>query len=87
MKITYNTHEEYLTHHSSAHDAILYWKKMRQEAEGKIQMYVTPADRQYDVEYCNEKMKEYALVLKAVEDSIHPDYDMDGKDEWYLLIR
>ena len=78
MTITFDSYSEYLTHHESAHDAILYWKKVLQDCEGKIQLYVTPADRHYTKEYAQQRIEECALVLKSIEDSIHPDYDYDG---------
>ena len=93
MKITFDTQVEYDQAWDAAHSGILYWKKMKQACQGKIQFYVSVDDTPpYSIEECEEFMKEAARLLKAIEDSMYPDEErglirgVDTNDGYYSGI-
>ena len=74
MKFNFETYEEYQDLWQSVHDSILYWKKVKQMCEGKINMNVDGSETHYDVKYATDQMIRNAQILKNIEDSPHPDW-------------
>jgi len=75
MKFEFKTVTEYDALWSAVHDSILYWKKVRQDAQGKICMQVEGGQTHYDEKYCIDMIVENALLLKSIEDSPHPEWN------------
>ena len=88
MKVSYqfDDWDDYRDHWDVIHSGILYWKKMRQMAEGKIHLYVDPDEKaHFSVEYCNNKMRIAALALKELELSYEgEDYTTSSIIDWCL---
>ena len=80
MKFEFETYEEYSDLWQSVHDSIIYWKKVRQDAQGKISLQVDGTHTHYDVEYANDQMIRNAKILKSIEDSTHPEWNGSGYD-------
>ncbi len=78
MKFVFETEAEYTMMWNSVHASILYWTKVRQDAQGKICMQVDGTPTHYSEEEAIEKMKECANILKMIEDT-------KGLD-WYSVI-
>ena len=75
MKFNFETYEEYQDLWQSVHDSIIYWKKVKQMAEGKINMNVDGSETHYDVQYAVDQMIRNAQILKSIEDSTHPEWN------------
>ena len=69
MKFVFENEDESQMMWNSAHESILYWKKVLQDAQGKICLQVDGTPTHYDEEYATAKMVENAKVLKMVEDA------------------
>jgi hypothetical protein len=74
MKFIFENEDESQTMWNSAHESILYWKKVLQDAQGKICLQVDGTPTHYSVEEATEKMVENAKVLKMVEDAQGVEY-------------
>jgi len=72
MKLVFETETEYREAWDVAHSGILYWKKRKQDAEGKICMQCDGTPTHYTVEECIENLKKAAGFLKNIEDSTRP---------------
>ena len=77
MKFSFDTYEEYLSLWGSVHSAILYWKKVKQDAQGKICLQVDGTQTHYDIEEAEKEIANNARLLKSVEDSTHPEWNVD----------
>ena len=77
MTFTFDTPEEFEAVRLAAHDGILYWKKIRQMCQGKINMNVDGGPTQYTEGYCIDQMISHAKVLDAIEKSPRPVYNED----------
>ena len=92
MKFEFETYEEYSDLWQSVHDSIIYWKKVRQDAQGKICLQVDGTNTHYDVKYATDQMIRNALILKAIEDTPHPEWNgteyvmTEGTEENYSCI-
>ena len=75
MNITFDTYDEYQSLWNSVHDSIIYWKKVYQMTQGKINLNVDGSPTHYDAAYAVDKMVENALNLKTIEDSTRPEWD------------
>ena len=75
MKMVFDSYDEYQEFWNAAHSGILYWKKVYQMTQGKINMNVDGSPTHYDAEYATSKMVENALILKKIEDSTRPEWD------------
>ena len=84
MKFEFTSYDDYQSVWNTAHSGILYWKKVRQDAQGKICLQVDGTPTHYDVKYATDKMIESAYVLKAVEDSTRPEWNEET--ETYELV-
>ena len=88
----FDTYGEYNLMWEAIHSGILYWKKVKQDAEGKICLQVNGEHTHYDVEYANNQIINAAEALKVLEDSIHPewngtDYEMvNGCDTYSCIV-
>ena len=69
MKFSFDTVEQYDALWGSVHDSILYWKKVRQDAQGKICMQIDGTHTHYTVEECDYKIDEYNKLLEMVIDT------------------
>ena len=74
MKFQFDTVEEFDRLWQSVHDSIIYWKKVRQMCQGKINMNVEGGPTHYDEQYCIDQMVDNARLLKEIEDSPHPEW-------------
>ena len=79
----FDTAAEYDLVHDSIRDSILYWKKMRQDAQGKICLQVSGEQTHYSVEECEAKMDEYLALLEKVHAT--PHYEWDGVASYVLV--
>ena len=84
VKFIFESEDEYNDFHSALHDSILYWKKVRQDAEGKICLQCDGTQTHYSVQYAIDQMAECARLLALVEDSPHPEWDEDSKS--YVIV-
>ena len=75
MKFQFDTVNEYDRMWESVHAGILYWKKMRQDAQGKICTQVDGNHTHYDEQYCIDQMVDCAQMLKVIEDTPHPEWN------------
>ena len=75
MKFSFDTYEDYQDLWQSVHDSIIYWKKVKQMAEGKINLNVDGSQTHYSVEYAVDQMIRNAKILKQIEDSPHLDWN------------
>ena len=85
MKIQFETPEEYDALRQAAHDGILYWKKVRQMCQGKINMNVDGSDPWHDEQYAIDQMICHARVLRDIEASPRPVWNEETKS--YELVR
>ena len=74
-----------------AHSAILYWKKVRQDAQGKICLQCDGSRTHYSVEEAERKLREALQVLVEIENTPHPEWNGDkiiftGKVESHYSI-
>ena len=69
MKFIFENEYEYQEMWNSAHESILYWKKVLQDAQGKICLQVDGTPTHYSEEYAREKMVDNAKILMAIEDT------------------
>ena len=74
MKFIFENENEYHMMWDSVHESILYWKKVLQDAQGKICLQVDGTPTHYSVEYAKEKMADNAKILMAIEDTQGVDY-------------
>lgn len=75
MKFQFDTVEEYEVLWSAVHDGILFWKKVRQDAQGKICLQVDGKHTHYNEQYAIDMMVEHAQLLKEIEDTPHPEWN------------
>ncbi len=69
MKFIFENEAEYQMMWTSVHESILYWKKVLQDAQGKICLQVDGTPTHYSAEYAKEKMVENAKILMTIEDT------------------
>ncbi len=75
----FSTAEEYCLVYDSIRDGVLFWRKRKQDAQGKICMQVDGEQTHYTVEECEYKIREYTLLLGKVIATPHLEWD--GKEE------
>lgn len=78
MRFEFDSHEDYDMVREAVHDGILYWIKMRQDAQGKITMNCDGTRTHYTVEECEERIGAYTEVLSTIERTPHMEWDVDG---------
>ena len=79
MKMVFDSYDEYQEFWNAAHSGILYWKKVLQMTQGKINMNVDGSSTHYTSDEAIEKMAESAKVLMNIEDSTRPEWN--GEEE------
>jgi len=77
LKFSFDTVEEYDLMWGAVHDSILYWKKVRQDAQGKICLQVDGTQTHFDEKHAIDMMIQYASVLKDIEDTPHLEWNGD----------
>ena len=75
MKFNFETYDEFADLWQSVHDSIIYWKKVRQDAQGKICLQVNGEKTHYTEEYANCQLARNAKILKDIEDSTRPEWN------------
>ena len=75
MKFQFDTVEEYDLMWECVVNAILYWKKVRQDAQGKICLQVNGAQTTYNEQYAIDQMVTYGQLLQQIEDTPHPEWN------------
>ena len=71
----FNTAEEYCLVYDSIRDGVLFWRKRKQDAQGKICMQVNGEQTHYTVEECDTKIDEYNKLLDKVMATPHLEWD------------
>ena len=69
MNLEFTTYNDFRNAWEVIHSSILYWKKVRQSVEGKIQFYVNEESNPYTISTCNAEMIRAAYMLMKVEDT------------------
>ena len=85
MKIQYDTPEEYDYLYQAVHDGIIYWKKVRQMCQGKINMNVDGSETHYSEQYAVDMMVQCAQILDTLEKSPHPVWN-DTTNSYELSV-
>ena len=75
MKFQFDTAEEFDQVRGAVHDAVLYWKKVRQDAEGKICMQCNGEQTHYSIECAEEQIGRFLSLLMVVEATPHLEWD------------
>ena len=89
MNIQFDSYEEYDLMVESIKSGILYWKKVKQDAQGKICMQCDGTQTHYTVDEADEKITELLKLLMSIEATPHlewngEDYVMtEGAPEFY----
>ena len=89
MKIQFDTYEEFDLFVETTKSGILYWKKVKQDAQGKICLQCNGEQTHYTVEEADEKITELLKLLMTIEATPHlewngEDYVMtEGEPEYY----
>ena len=81
MKMVFETYDDYMEFWNTAHSGILYWKKVYQMTQGKINMNVDGGPTHYTEAEAIEKMAEAAKVLAKIEDSTRPEWNCETEKE------
>ena len=81
MKMVFDSYDEYQEFWNAAHSGILYWKKVYQMTQGKINMNVDGGPTHYTETEAIEKMAECAKILAKIEDSTHPEWNWETDTE------
>ena len=72
MKMVFDSYDEFLAMWNTVHSGILYWRKVKQATQGKIQFYVIDTDiTPYSIEECDDYIKEGCKNLMVVEDAVY----------------
>ena len=71
----FKTAEEYCMVYDSIRDGMLFWRKRKQDAQGKICMQVDGQQTHYSVEECDCKIREYSKLLDKVIATPHLEWD------------
>ena len=80
MKIQFDTWEEYESMRLAVHDGILYWKKVRQMCQGKINMNADGGPTHHEEQYAVDMMIAHAKMLDTIEKSPHPEWNEETKE-------
>lgn len=72
MKYQFASAEEYDILWDAIHSAILYWKKVRQDCQGKICLQVDGSETHYSEKYAIDMIVQNAKILEEIEKSPHP---------------
>ena len=90
MKFIFDTAEEYDLVEGAIKSGIMYWKKVRQDSQGKICLQCNGDKTHYTVEEADENISELLNLLMKVECSPHLEWNgeeyvmtEDGKREYY----
>ena len=75
---TFKTYEEYDRMWKITHNSILYWKKVRQDAEGKICLQCDGSQTHYSIREAEEEMQDALKLLQDIENT--PHYSWDGEE-------
>ena len=75
MKFEFNDILEYDLLWGSVHDSIVYWKKVLQDAQGKITLAVDGNHTHYSEDYIIDQIGMYANLLKQIESTPHPEWN------------
>ena len=81
MVYTFDTYDEYDNMWTAVHSGILYWKKVRQDAEGKICIQVDGTPTHYTEQEAEDNIKAACRVLMTIEDSVHPEWNNATEQE------
>ena len=77
MKYYFASSEEYDILWDAIHSAILYWKKVRQDCQGKICLQVDGSETHYSEKYAIDMIIQNAKILQDIENSPHPIWNED----------
>ena len=77
---TFNTYDEYDLMWKITHDSILYWKKVRQDAQGKICLQCDGSPTIYSVDEAEENMQTALKTLQMIENTPHYAFDPNSDE-------
>ncbi len=78
---TFNSAEEYDRLWDIVSKSILYWKKVKQDAQGKICLQCDGTQTHYSIREAEEKMQDALKLLQDIENT--PHYEWNGEEyEW-----
>ena len=77
MNLEFTTYNDFRNTWEVIHSSILYWKKVRQGLEGKIQFYVNEESTSHTISSANAEMIRAAYMLMKVEDTPYVEVE-DG---------
>ena len=92
MKFQFDTAEEYDLVEGSIRSGIMYWKKVKQDAQGKICLQCNGEQTHYSVEYAEEQISELLNLLMKVEATPHLEWNgeeylmTEENSEWYSAM-
>lgn len=62
---------------NAVHSGVIYWKKVRQDAQGKICLQVDGTQTHFEESEAIDNIKDACRMLKSIEDSTRPEWDGD----------
>ena len=80
MKFIFENEDESQMMWNSAHDSILYWKKVRQDAQGKICLQCDGSPTHYSVDEAEENMQNALKTLQMIENTPHYAFDPNSDE-------
>ncbi len=75
---TFKTAEEYERVYNIVKNSVLYWKKIRQDAQGKICMQCDGSPTHYSIRYAEENMQDALKMIEEIENT--PHYEWNGEE-------
>lgn len=75
---TFKTAEEYDRMRNIVHNSILYWRKIKQDAQGKICMQCNGKQTHYSIREAEEEMQDALKMLQEIENT--PHYEWNGEE-------
>lgn len=92
MKFQFDTAEEFDAISDAIHYGILYWKKVKQDAQGKICIQCNGEKTHYSVEESEEKITSLIDLLMSVEATPHLEWNgeeyvmTEENPQWYSAM-
>ncbi len=86
MNIQFDSYEEYDLMVETVKSGILYWKKVKQDAQGKICIQCDGTQTHYTVDEADEKIGELLKLLMSIEATPHLEWNgemTEGAPEFY----
>jgi hypothetical protein len=75
---TFNTAEEYDRVENMIKNSYLYWRKIKQDAQGKICLQCDGTQTHYSISEADEQMQDCIAMLEEIENT--PHYEWNGEE-------